>query len=269
MIDIHTHLHPPKLFRAIRRWFAEHSSWKLTQPTEPSEVAASLKTFDVERFVFCSYAHKPGIAEGINNWLVQTSRDLGRYGLPLATVHLADADCAQYYERALDEGCIGIKIHEDVQRLSIDDPRFAPVHDLTARRGRFILVHVGPIPWQTDTNNGPARIKKVLDRHPGLRIVVAHLGIPDTREYLELSRDYPNLYIDTTMALTKNSPLYHAVEPDLFEKHAANILYGSDYPNLPHPYEAESQGVKDLPISDQAKRLILAENARKFLAADL
>ena len=28
-IDIHTHLHPERLFRAIRKWFADRSDWKL------------------------------------------------------------------------------------------------------------------------------------------------------------------------------------------------------------------------------------------------
>src|SRR5579883_3534680 len=87
LIDIHTHLHPPRLFAAIRRWFAERSTWKLEEPTEPSQVAATLRSYGVERFVFCSYAHRPGMARSLNAWLTQTARDLHGYGVPLATVH--------------------------------------------------------------------------------------------------------------------------------------------------------------------------------------
>ena len=43
MIDVHTHLHPPRLTAAIRRWFAEHSTWVLRHPTEPREVARLLR----------------------------------------------------------------------------------------------------------------------------------------------------------------------------------------------------------------------------------
>ncbi|MGH7318573.1 MAG: amidohydrolase family protein, partial [Candidatus Rokuibacteriota bacterium] len=65
-IDAHTHLHPPRLFAAIRRWFAEHTDWNLRGPMEPAAIAAALRAADVERFVFFSYAHRPGMARDLN-----------------------------------------------------------------------------------------------------------------------------------------------------------------------------------------------------------
>src|ERR1700676_1877404 len=114
MIDVHTHLHPPRLFAAIRRWFAERSPWPLEhQPTEPQEVARVMREHGVEKFVFCSYAHKPGMARELNGWLAQTSRELTGYGLALATVHIDDPNYLDDLETALADGCIGLKIHED------------------------------------------------------------------------------------------------------------------------------------------------------------
>ena len=55
-VDAHTHLHPPRLFAAIRRWFDENTHWKLREPTEPEAVAAFLEAQGIERFVFFSYA---------------------------------------------------------------------------------------------------------------------------------------------------------------------------------------------------------------------
>src|ERR1700691_2889240 len=69
MIDVHVHLHPPRLFAAIRRWFAERSPWVIEHPTDPQIVAERLRGYGVERFVFCSYAHKPGMAAELNAWL--------------------------------------------------------------------------------------------------------------------------------------------------------------------------------------------------------
>lgn len=269
MIDIHTHLHPPQLFKAIRRWFAENSDWDLQHPTEPEAVAASLREHGVDRFVFCSYAHKPGIARELNSWLIQTSKELNRYGLPLATVHPDDPDFVEYYEDALQNGCVGIKIHEDVQKFAIDDPRLVPIHDLTVKYNGFVLVHVGPIPFKDDTNDGPARIRKVLERNRRMNVVVAHLGVPDTLRYLELTHAFPGLRLDTTMALSTNLPLRADIDNAAIEPYAKVLLFGSDHPNLPHPYEEEVYAIEDLELSDKNRELVFDQNARTLLAHHL
>ncbi len=51
-IDVHTHLHPEWLCRAIRRWFAERSTWKLESPTDPALVAGFLRGRGVYRKIF-------------------------------------------------------------------------------------------------------------------------------------------------------------------------------------------------------------------------
>lgn len=265
MIDVHTHLHPPRLFAAIRRWFAERSTWRIGHPTEPAAVAATLRAHGVERFVFCSYAHKPGMARELNAWLAQASRELGGYGVPLATVHLGDPGYVADFNDALEDGCIGLKLHEDVQRLAIEDERFTPVFQRLGDRG-FVLAHVGPIPWRSD-HTGPQRVERVLQRHPRLRVVVAHMGADDTADYLRLMPRYPNLYLDTTMAFSTVSPMRIDVTAEDIESHADRILYGTDYPNTPYPYESEATGLRALGLSARAMRQIFRDNAMALLPA--
>jgi predicted TIM-barrel fold metal-dependent hydrolase len=265
MIDIHTHLHPPRLFAAIRRWFAERSSWQIEHPTEPSAVAAALRAAGVERFVFCSYAHKPGIARELNAWLGQTSRELDGYGLPLATVHLADPAPLNDLETALDDGCIGLKIHEDVQNLAVDDPRFDPLYARLAEREAFVLAHIGPIPWRQDTREGPRRLSAVLGRHPRLRFVVAHMGVPDTQEFLAQTQRWPNLFLDTTMAFASADLRTTATSADI-EAAAGAILYGSDFPNIPYAYAADQRAIAALGLSPGARQAIFTGNARRLMS---
>jgi predicted TIM-barrel fold metal-dependent hydrolase len=267
MIDVHVHLHPPRLFAAIRRWFAERSPWVLEHPTEPDEVAATLRAAGVERFVFCSYAHKPAMARELNAWLAEASRGLGGYGLPLATVHLDDPDPLGDLRAAFDDGCIGLKVHEDVQRLAFDDPRFAPVLAEVAEREGFALVHVGPVPWRRDTNDGPGRIAAVLARHPRLRVVVAHFGVPDSARYVALVPEHPNLFLDTTMAFARGSPMFADAERALVEAAAGAIVFGTDYPNTPYPYDADRLGLEALDLRPETLRAILGENARRLAPA--
>ncbi len=266
MIDVHTHLHPPRLTAAIRRWFAERSPWKLEHEAAPAAVAAALRAHGVERFVFCSYAHKPEMARALNAWLTQTSRDLAGYGLPLATVHLADAAPTDDLRTALADGCIGLKIHEDVQGFAVDDPRLDPIYAELSAWGGFVLAHIGPIPWAADTRDGPRRVAAVLDRHPELRFVVAHMGVPDTRAYFALAAFRPNLFIDTTMAFSSDD-LRTSVGPAEVEAASASIVYGSDYPNIPYAYAADQAAIAGLGLSPTALRAIVGENARRLSPA--
>ena len=267
MIDIHTHLHPPRLFAAIRRWFAERSSWVLPHPTEPQAVVDVMRAHGVEQFAFCSYAHKPGIARELNAWLVDTARTLGRGAVPLATVHVGDADPAGDAREALRAGCAGLKVHEDVQNFRLDDERLSAVLAVVAEREGFVLAHVGRIPWSDDTADGPARVARVLARHPALRIVVAHFGVPDHARYLALAAESPRLWLDTTMVFAPESPMHVAVPATVVEASATHILYGTDWPNVPHAYDAELRGLRALGLSDVALRAITAGNARQLSAA--
>jgi predicted TIM-barrel fold metal-dependent hydrolase len=265
MIDFHTHLHPPRLFAAIRRWFAERSDWKIEdQPSEPHAVARALAEAGVERFVFFSYAHRPGMAREINAWLAQTARDLGGAGVPLGTIHLDDPAYLEDLALALEAGCAGIKIHEDVQQLALDDPRFDPAYATIAARKGVIVVHVGPIPWRNEPG-GPARVESVLRRHPDLNVIVAHMGVPDTADYFGLIERYPRLYLDTTMIFAAGSPLGTAIAPADTARTAARILYGTDFPNTPYPYRRERDGLEALGLEPAALDAILRGNAAHLL----
>jgi predicted TIM-barrel fold metal-dependent hydrolase len=267
VIDVHTHLHPPRLFAAIRRWFAERSSWVLEHPTEPHEVVRALREQGVERFAFCSYAHKPGIARDLNRWLNATARELGAGAVPLGTVHVDDPDPAGDMRDALRGGCAGLKVHEDVQRFGLDDPRLAGALGAVAEHEGFVLAHVGHIPWSDDTNDGPRRVAQVLERHPRLRIVVAHFGMPDYARYLDLAEREPRLFLDTTMAFAPESPSRIAVAREDVERGARQIVLGTDWPNIPYPYDGDLRGLRALGLRDETLRAITTENARRLTPA--
>ncbi len=271
MIDIHTHLHPPRLFAAIRRWFAEHSAWALEgQPTEPADVAAVLRAAGVERFAFFSYAHRPGMARELNAWLAQTARDLGGIGVPLATVHPDDPDVLDDIRTALDAGCRGLKLHEDVQRVGADDPRLGPVYDELALRGAFLLVHAGAIPWEFVAGVGLARVTRVLERHPDLNVVVAHYGSPDSSEYFARMDAFPRLHLDTTMVFAEASPVrgdVGAFDAAPILAHPDRVLYGTDFPNIPYEYGRERRGIEALGLPADVLHQVLHENAARLLRA--
>jgi uncharacterized protein len=268
--DAHTHLHPPRLFAAIRRWFDEHTDWNLQGPTEPAAIAAALRAAGVERFAFFSYAHRPGMARELNRWLRDVAATLPD-GLPLGTVHAADEDPAAIVEEACsDFGFAGIKLHIQVQRFAPDDPRMRPVYTRLAELDRVLVIHVGTGPHFNEFT-GLARFVRVLAAVDGLRAVVCHMGAFETREAFRLLDRFPRLHLDTTMAMTPASRPYTGIDAGVVRdadlvRYADRIVFGSDFPNLPYPYEEERNGLwaRDLPLD--VYRRIFYENARALFS---
>ncbi|MBI3104211.1 MAG: amidohydrolase [Candidatus Rokubacteria bacterium] len=271
-IDVHTHLHPEWLFRAIRRWFAERSNWNLESPTDPAVVAAFLRERGVERFLYCSYAHKAGIAREINAWLHAT-RARAPGGLPLGTIHPDDPDMLEGAEEALTGYDFpGFKFHINVQRFFPDDPRVMPVYERLLALDRLLLIHVGTAPWPNGFDGFP-RFARVMERFPTLRVIVAHMGSYETREFFTLMERCPNLHLDTTMAFAPFRPEHQGlssinhiqVTNDDLVRWQDRILFGSDFPNLPWPYEDEREALwmRDLPMPVYQK--IFRDNAARLL----
>lgn len=268
-IDAHTHLHPDWLFKAIRLWFAERTDWNLAYPTEPDRVAEFLRGRGVERFVFFSYAHKPGIARELNRWLHDTARGLPD-GIPLGTVHAGDDDPLAIAEEALTTyGFRGLKLHISVQRFFPDDPRILPVYERLVALDRALGIHAGTEPVPNEYV-GVERFVRVLERFPSLRACICHMGMGETPYCLELLDRYPRLYLDTTMAMSERGlrSMGHAPAPVSDEsllRWQDRIVFGSDFPNLPYDYEEERRWAweRDLPLDVCQK--IFNTNARSFL----
>ena len=267
-IDAHTHLHPPWLAQAIRRWFAERTHWRLHYPTEPAQVAAFLREHGVERFAFFSYAHKAGIAREINRWLRETARGLPD-GLPLATVHPDDDDPAGLVETALEAyGFYGLKCHIQVQRFYPDDPRMLPVYARLVEADRVLVIHAGTAP-HANRFVGLGRLAPVLERFPDLRVALCHMGAYETPLAFELLERFPNLYLDTTMALSPLAAPYMEVKPWVTNEQLITwqdrICFGSDFPIIPYDYEVEVRGILDRGLPEEVEQKIFFENARRLL----
>ncbi len=268
-IDIHTHFHPPRLFRAIREWFARETSWRICHPVDEAPLVETLVRHGVERFVFSTYAHRAGLARGLNDW-VRAFADRHPASIPLGTIHPDDPDYVEEARRALDElGFAGLKLHCEVQQVAPEDPRMLPVYDLVAARGRLVLMHAGTGPWGGNAcTTGAAGVDRLLRARPGLTVVVAHMGQYDAAGFLALLDRHPTLYLDTTMAFATDSPWRRRIDPALVAAHADRILYGTDWPNIPYDYTGERDGLLALGLPETAYRRIFYENARRLLRLD-
>jgi uncharacterized protein len=266
--DVHVHLHPERLGDAIRRHFAREG-WTGTHPWEPAAVAAALRAHGVERFCFFSYAHKPGMARDLNRWAAETARDLPG-AIALGTLHPDDADVVKIAHEAFDDlGLAGFKFHCSVQRFRVDDARLFPVYERAEAEGGVFLWHAGTMPYR-DPFTGLAPVRGVLDRFPRLRVCIAHMGYFEPEGFLALTEDFEHVYLDTTMALAPAAARYvggdpAAVTTTQLVRHQDRIVFGSDFPLIPYPYEEERRWAVDRGLPDTVRRKIFYDNALRFL----
>jgi hypothetical protein len=68
LVDFHVHLFPDKLFDAIWRQFVADYGWKVLHQLYWRESLAYLKERGVGTVVYSNYAHRKGIARGLNDW---------------------------------------------------------------------------------------------------------------------------------------------------------------------------------------------------------
>ena len=266
-IDVHVHLHPERLGRAITEVFSR-DGWQMAHPWDPSRVAETLAGHGVERFCFFSYAHKPGMARSLNAWIAATARTLPA-GIPVGTAHAADDDLQGLADEALDAGLAGFKFHLSVQRFRADDTRLVPFYERVAERGAFLVVHAGTMPYR-DEFTGLEGFRAVMRQFPTLRVIVAHLGAFDTGAFLAMTGEFPNLYLDTTMALTPVAGPYvghvdDAIPTEWLLRYQDRIMLGSDFPLIPYPYDEERSFVSRRALPAEVASKILYDNAARFL----
>ena len=73
LFDVHTHFLPPRVMAKVRHQFDTAgpligSAWPLAYRGPDEELVATLRDFGVRRFSSLAYAHKPGMAEFLNDW---------------------------------------------------------------------------------------------------------------------------------------------------------------------------------------------------------
>ncbi len=267
-VDVHVHLHPERLAEAIARHFVREN-WVTAHPFDPEAVAATLAARGVERFCFFSYAHKPGMARSLNEWVAATGARL-RGAIPLGTLHPDDPDLLRVAAEALDDlRLTGFKFHLSVQRFYLDDPRLYPVYERAEAEGRVFVLHIGTAPYR-DGYTGVARCRRVMERFPRLRVCVAHMGAFETEAFLRLAEQYPALYLDTTMALCPLAQRYVGIRGASITdaqllRYQDRILFGSDFPLIPYDYDEERRWAWERGLPPPVQQKIFRENALRFL----
>lgn len=267
LFDVHVHFMHPRVLAKVWDYFDAAGPklgrpWPVTYRGSDEERVEQLRSMGVRRFSSLSYAHKRGMATFLNDW---TRSFAARTPDTLwSATFFPEPEAATYVPELVEAGVQVFKTHLQVGEFAADDPLLEPVWGTLAESGTPIVIHAGsgPAPGRF---TGPEGVRRVLERHPDLRLVIAHLGMPECTEFLDLAVGYPNVMLDTTMAFVDfwDEP----ADPEVVRRLPGlqdRILHGSDFPNIPYAYAHQVEALRRLDLGDDWMRDVLWNNAARL-----
>lgn len=181
---------------------------------------------------------------------------------------LSASDCAAHVAAMTDEhGARGLKLHTIGLRAHPGEAALDPTFAACAERRLPVVAHCGP-----DRHGAgfslPAAFAPVLERHPDLPLVLAHLGGAAWRETAAFAAAFPRARFDLSeiVAWTGAPHAPSAVElvALIREIGPERVLMGSDFPWY-EPAQTVAQ-VEALPgLGDEERAAILGANAAALL----
>ncbi|MFV0439407.1 MAG: amidohydrolase family protein [Desulfopila sp.] len=267
VIDAHVHVFPENIFSAVWQWF-DRNGWCIRYRLTSSQILAFLLSHGVEHVIAFQYAHKPGIAHGLNSYMAEKCREHDSRVTGLATVYPGEENAVNLLQQAFASGLGGLKLHAHVQCFDMNSDELYSLYECCREHGKPVVMHVGREPKSTAYRCDPyeicsaEKLERVLRDFPDLRICVPHLGIDETSAYRQLIEKYENLWLDTTMALAEYLPLEDRI--DLKRYRSDRIMYGSDFPNIPYAWDRELKILQRADIAADTLAKITCGNATGF-----
>jgi hypothetical protein len=273
LVDVHVHFLPERVQAKVWEYFAHAGThygtdWPVAYWRPEEERLAILDRLGVRAFPTLPYPHKPGMATWLNEWSAGFAE--ARPQVLRSATFYPEPGVAEYVDAALAGGVRVFKVHVQVGAFDPRDPLLDPVWARLEGTGTPVVIHCGSGPLAGE-HTGPEPVTGLLERHPRLQLVIAHLGMPEYREFLDLAERYERVHLDTTMFATdfteRLMPFDPADRPRL-SRLRAKVLLGSDFPSIPYPYAHQLQALHRLELGEEWLRAVLWENGARLFGLE-
>lgn len=166
----------------------------------------------------------------------------------------------------------GVKLYSYFGHYYYDDPELFPIYETALELDIPVLVHCGwsSIPFDSASGNyglykyacGPVEYANVLDRFPGLKLILSHLGGNDYWKCITIAERYESIMFDTAWLPFYAKRHYPEIDPYKWIEHAVGIIGANRI-----MFGGEGVLPKDiinLDLSDADKEKILGLNAKRL-----
>ncbi len=257
IIDAHCHIYPEKIAqKAVAGTDTFYGTTAKCLGTT-ADLFDQDKKCGIDHSLVQSVATTPKQVRSINQFIADEVNRSNSKLTGLGTLHPDSENLREDVENIISLGLVGVKLHPDIQKFKIDDYRCLKIYELCEHFHLPILMHTGDSRY--DYSN-PNRLLPVLKIYKNLTVIGAHFGGWSIWE--EASKklcDLENLYVDcsSTFAWVKNDTVLQMIR----RYGAKRVLFGTDFP-MWSPVE-EVDRFFTLDLTDDEKRVILSENAKK------
>lgn len=261
IIDFHTHAFPAHLAADAINKLAYSSKVKPSFDGTISGLLNSMDSAGIEKSVVLNIATKPEQVANIIKWCLKIKNERI---IPFASIHPDNKDFKDLIKRIKGEGLAGIKLHPMYQDFYLDDDRMFFIYEEIVSAGLILIFHAGlDIAFRSDKRAEVIRLKKVIKKFPGLKIVAAHTG--GWQMWGDVLKEIAghNIWIETSMTLKYIEDKKILLE--ILKKHSPDkIMFGTDAPWSDQKEEVELMNGLDIPA--ELKNKIFSANAQKLLS---
>lgn len=225
VIDMHAHVFPDAIAEAAVSMLVAEGGVRAYYDGTVDGLLALMDRGGIDRSVVVPVATKPTQVSGINDWVAALPRD--RF-IPFGAMHPDFENPAAEIARFASLGIAGIKLHSQHQDFLPQESRMEAIYRAAAEHDIILFFHAGGYLGEHDLEARPVDFAAMLDAHPDVTCVLAHMGgyvrWDEVREHL-LGR---NVYFDTAYC-PRNLPDDEFLS--MAREHGIErILFGSDGP---------------------------------------
>jgi hypothetical protein len=278
IIDTHTHIFPPEVRDNRDEYLSRDASFRELYSSPEARIAtaeallASMDAAGVDVSVACGFAWADAeLCARHNDYLLEEAARSGGRLLAFCSVLPAEKDARDALRGWASRGARGLgELRPHQQGYGLIDSSEADLLAWAADAYDLVLLfHASEPVGHPYAGKGGLPVEELgrfVADFPGVTVIAAHWGgglpfyalMPEVRE--SLSRTY----FDTAASGLLYGPEVYARVTDLVG--ADRILFGSDFPLVEQ--ERALREAREAPIDDEARRLILGENARELLRLD-
>jgi len=164
-------------------------------------------------------------------------------------------DYEREFERCVERGFMGLKLHPVSQGFDLDDERAVRLFGMAAEAGLPVLIHAGFAMQRVVEPLLPT-----IEANPELRLILGHSAMTEVLEAARDLKSHPNVLFETSVVSAKDLyVLFCSVD-------AGRICYGSDIPygDLPSTLHAILAAAEAAGVSEEQFSGLLYGNIRRW-----